>query len=278
MSTIHINKYNKGFFTIPEMEYVLQQRGLIIDDHDIFEKINYAYLIYEFSDIFYDSHLQYKTGTRLSDIIRLYEFNKLASEKLFGIFHVIEQKFKKHIITSISSKNYNRADEDEAIYGYLDKTNYNSSDTSFNRFFDKIKRTHKSHIQKDTSILSGKMKNNISPLWIFINQLSMGDLIKLLRYYKKIGQNYVYQEMKINWQDMSNINKYRNQVAHMNPVKDELPFFAHNKIRSLKWSDLRRSLFTIIPDVQNIFDQFWDDNKQILPDSIRDEIYNKYFK
>ena len=52
---IEIDKYNKKHFSNEEMNFVLEERGLKINMPDLFESINYAYIIYEFSDLFYYS-------------------------------------------------------------------------------------------------------------------------------------------------------------------------------------------------------------------------------
>lgn len=211
---IKVNEYNGRFFTNSEMEEVLTKRGMEIDVENVFNKYNFAYLIYNFSSPFYYTKLKYERGTKISEIIDLYKFNRKASILLFDKIHEIELLFKKNIVSSIENKD---------PFNYLKKSNYefNSDDETFEDFFYKLKRIHKYHLLEDAKVLKGKLKNGISPIWIFVDKLSLGQLIKFIRYFKNISPNKIYMKMGIKTNDMLNINRFRNQIAHMNPLKEK---------------------------------------------------------
>jgi len=64
-----------------EMESILKERGIDIDISGVFLKINYAHLIYKFSNIFYEKPLVYKN-------------EKLTDAKYHNIFINITNKLK----------------------------------------------------------------------------------------------------------------------------------------------------------------------------------------
>ncbi|MCR8613362.1 MAG: Abi family protein [Mycoplasma sp.] len=273
---IKIDTYNNEYFTISEMEYVLSKRGLEIDVKNVFEKINYAYFIYEFSnmfrkEIFKNQGLKYIRGTKLSDILKLHEFSKKSSFFVFELIYEIEHLFKRNIADSISKNN---------AFNYLSKDGYifKKDDNYFKNFLTKINAIHEKHIEEDELILKGKLKNNISPIWIFINSLSLGDLKKLIKYNKNFKENNIYKKMNISFKDMGNINKYRNRIAHMNPIKEKIFFKTFKGKGVIRWSNFVKSLIKLIPDAPKRVLNFWKENNKILPEQIKDEIYQKYFK
>ena len=266
---IKINKYNKRFFTKEEMKFVLEQRGLIVDCPDIFCDVNYAFIIYEFSDYFYYSPLKYERGTKLSDIYKLHLFNKEASLFLFSLIHDIEHKLKNSIILSMSSKN---------AYDYLKRESYtyNKDDKEFNNFLNKLKSAHKLHLIQSKALSRNKMIGGVSPIWIFVNSLTLGQLIKFIKYKSDIKANDVYSKLNCNWKELGTINKFRNQISHMNPIKEKLYFKTRRGTGTVTYKQLVNGVSKIIPDVTKKLHKFWTKNKRKLPKAIRKNIFSKY--
>ena len=270
MKNIKIYEYNKKHFSKEEMIYVLEKRGLIVDKPKILDNINYSYLIYNFSKPFYYAKLKYKYKTKLSDIYNLYLFSKKASMALFGLIHDVEHKFKKTIAFLISKK---------SVYSYLKKESYlfNENDYSFKKFFEKIKMIHDLFLFSNKKELEEKLKDNIIPIWIFIDKMSLGDLIKMIKYNKKLITSSPYKKMKINWKQMLTINRFRNQIAHMNPIKEKINFKTRNNIGFAKYKDFLKALNIVIPSLEKKFQKFWKKNHKLLNNLIKNQIKEKFF-
>ena len=267
---IKINQYNKRHFTLEEMIYVLEQRGLIVEKPEILNDINYSYLIYNFSQPFYYAKLKYTFGTKLSDIYNFYLFSKKASIALFSLIYDIEHKFKKIIASLISEK---------SVYSYLEKKsyNFNKDDSSFKNFFKRIKNNHKLFLVTKKEELNEKLKNNVIPIWIFINKLSLGDLIKMVKYNKKFITSNPYKKMQINEKQMLIINRFRDEIAHMNPIEEKIKFKIENGMGSAKYKDFLKTLNILVPNLKIKLEKFWNKNQDLLKDSIKKEIKEKFF-
>ena len=211
-------KYETKNKTKEEMKQILEDRGMIVDDISILDNINYAHLIYKYSKPFYEEEGIYKDGTRLSDLMNLFKINEAICAWLYKKINEFEHKLKNTVATIASAK---------SAFEYLDKEFYGEGLTKlkfynkkeFNDFLWNIKKLHDKTL-KNSEYLSGKTKDDIIPLWIFIDEMTIGQIRMFLKYWPDALK--VYHILNLDFTHLSTFNTYRNRVFHMNPITKKI--------------------------------------------------------
>lgn len=202
-----MNKYKLKHHNIDEMTKVLEQRNLIVDKKEILEKINYAHLIYKYSEDFYqDNQIKYIDNTKLSHIYELFLLNKKISLILFELIYDFEHRLKNTIAFEITKEKSDDYLKLEQIYKKeILKKKY------FSAFLKKLKKANKEALKSDCN------DQKIAPFWIIVDDLSLSVLKEMIIYSKY--EDKIYKKLKINKEELETFIKYRNQIAHVNPLE-----------------------------------------------------------
>ncbi len=255
---LYMNKINTTYKTISEMESLLKKRGLIIDIN-IFHKVNYAHLIYKFSTVFYVYEKKYKEGTRLSDIYNLYIFNQKFSQFLYKYVSDFEHLLKREIASQIAF-DHGYIYLKKEFYGDVEKLKYYKKD-EFQKFLENLRETHNKTLIK-YPFLKKKTQDGIIPIWIFIDELTIGQLRMFLKFWKDSAK--VYKNLKIDWIKLKTFNVFRNAVFHMNPIKNTIRI-KHENNKNIDYY-LRKFLKTILINESDWVEliEFWNYNKYLI--------------
>lgn len=223
----------KPFIDLDEQIHKLITRGLEITDRDKAKqqliKTTYYDLINGYKDMFLipkeerwhdDKYIQ---GTKLKDIIELYELDRQLRNATLEITLDIECRFYSSMSYSLG-KIYGEKEED-----YLNKNNYKRGDV----------QSHNSKRERENlfNVLSNKINkpklqplkyykkkyNNIPP-WILVKDLTFGELVMLYKLSSKnvkeevifniLGTSADEKTKELFFVSLKIFNKFRNWAAH----------------------------------------------------------------
>lgn len=218
-------KYETQNKTKEQMKQILEDRGMIIDNISLLENINYAHLIYKYSTPFYEKEGVYKKGTKLSELMKLFEINELICSCLYKKINRFEHKLK-NVVASMATT--------DSAFKYLEKEFYGEkitelpfyNDGEFKKFIKNVNNLHRTALINNV-YLSGKTKDGVIPLWIFVDEMTIGQIRMFLKYWPD-GLK-VYKVLKLNFKHLSTFNVYRNRVFHMNPITKKIIVKRHNQ-------------------------------------------------
>lgn len=235
----HLLMQNKPFKTVSEQIEILESRGITINNLDCARMFlithNYCSIINDYGRFFTKSAHVYITGTTLKDINFVYVFDKGIKTILFT--HTLE--FEKHLKSTVAY--------------YFCKTHSNCTDYLY---FKSYKHKNKKEIDYSLALINNireviqyysspkvspneiklyHEKYNEIPLWIVIQFMYLGDVIKLYHCSDDAIQNDIsktfsnfiqnYQNDKfitVNPGDfykiMLSIKDIRNCIAHNNRI------------------------------------------------------------
>jgi len=205
--------------TISEQLDKLKERGLLIDDekkaYATLETINYYRLVHYFAVFLEESGEYYREGTRFSDAIRLYEFDRKLRMELLVALEEIEIALR----TAVS--NYHAVTY--GAIGYLKDHTFDSRRHNHKVFLHKIERiTSKNSdlpfVKHHNERYAGKM-----PLWVMMEMFSFGMLVFFFQDLKKedkklIAQHYFDLDFRMVESWLDNLADLRNHCAHYNRV------------------------------------------------------------
>lgn len=195
---------------------LLKSRGLVIDNEELFSdflKHNQYYRLEGYWYAFYDSNIpehRFKKITKLSNVLKLYEFDSLLRSKVFKEIEVIEISLRSVIA-------YNVAENiGEFPYEQLNYKNDADKDEALNRF----KKLFKGSKEDFINAYKNKYNEDIPPIWMLVEIMTFGELINFYEKFltksqgktisKVYGINSV--DLFISW--MKRLNIIRNICAH----------------------------------------------------------------
>ena len=217
----------KDFKTYEEQIKILKNKGLICDENSLntLKYNNYYFLINRYKDCFIIPNVKpnrFKPNTRFDEIVALWHFDRELRSILLKNIIIIENSMKS-IISYELTKSYG--------YDYLNENNYNTLNNDpirhkqIKNLIDSIESTIDKGI-KDSKYIAYYHENyDQIPLWVVINDLSLGLTIKLYQIMKEKDQNQVSSYFKIDNEQLDCflkiLNFYRNLSAHNQRVFDQ---------------------------------------------------------
>lgn len=217
----------KEFKTYEEQLDILIKKGLITDEDSlrVLRRNNYYFLINRYKNIFIEPNVKpnvFKKGTTFNEIVALYNFDRELRMIVLKYIITIENTLK-----SILSYEFSRK------YGY-EYLNLNSYDTFNNDekrvreikgFFKSINYSIKKSIVYEKHMKYYNDKYDVIPLWIVINSLTFGLLIKFYGYLKEEDQNMIAKEFNVSKEELRHfllvLLYFRNLSAHNQRLYDE---------------------------------------------------------
>lgn len=210
----------KPFLTFQAQISFLEDKNLLIEDHvfaeTMLKQIGYFSLIGGYKTPFKNpTTKKYQDGTRLEDIVALYQFD----ENLRELFLKYILKVERHIRTLLS---YHFTEKHGASQTkYLDLANYDPS------------RNHTNGVRRLVSTLDHLANRNSDypyidhhrlvhgnvPLWVLANGMTFGSLSKFYTFTtqdirSKVARNFEKVNQKQLEQYLSVMTKFRNVCAH----------------------------------------------------------------
>lgn len=264
---------NKPFKTVDEQIAILESRGITMDDQEFARKFlvsrNYYSMINDYGRFFTISSDVYIPGTTLKDINYVYIFDKAIKTILFT--HTLE--FEKYLKSSLA---YYFCEAHPGHNEYLFPVNYNhQSSDKYEKSVALIK-----HIQSVISDYSAvkASPNGIKhysetykyvPLWVVIQFMYLGDVIKMFDYCDNAVQTKVcrvFSEFVQSYNKdnsiiinpgslkkiMISVKDIRNCVAHNNRILNisasrSLPYMPKIHIPlGIKEKETRSDLYNIL--------------------------------
>ncbi|GGB26993.1 hypothetical protein GCM10011409_00340 [Lentibacillus populi] len=242
----------KPFIDLDEQIEKLIARGLEITDHDKARqqlvKTTYYDLINGYKDMFLlpkeekwhdDKYIQ---GTKLNDIIDLYELDRQLRNATLEVTLDIECRFYSSMSYSLA-KVYGEKEED-----YLNKDNYKLGNTQSHNgnyerenLFDALR--NKINKPKIQPLIYYKKKYNNIPPWILVKDLTFGELVMLYKLSSKevkeevisniLGTTADEKTKELFFVSIKIFNKFRNWAAHGGRMYNyrcriELPYTEHH--------------------------------------------------
>lgn len=225
----------KQFKTYEEQLNILISKGLIVDSDTlkILRKNNYYFLINRYKNVFIEPNVKpnvFKKGTHFNEIVSLYDFDRNLRIILLKYIITIENTLKS-IISYEFSKKYD--------YKYLDLASYDNLNFNEKRvnelkgLFKSISNIVKKNLKHEKHLRYYKEKYDDIPLWIVINNLSLGMLISFYSYMKEEDRKNVACEFGVSSMDLLSFLQvllhFRNYSAHNQRIFDEKSKVAINK-------------------------------------------------
>lgn len=195
---------------------LLKSRGLIIDNEELFSdflKHNQYYRLEGYWYAFYDSNIpehRFKKITKLSNVLKLYEFDSLLRSKVFKEIEVIEISLRSVIA-------YNVAENiGEFPYEQLNYKNDADKDEALNRF----KKLFNGSKEDFINAYKNKYNEDIPPIWMLVEIMTFGELINFYEKFltksqgKTISKVYGINSVDLFVSWMKRLNIIRNICAH----------------------------------------------------------------
>ena len=195
---------------------LLKSRGLIIDNEELFSdflKHNQYYRLEGYWYAFYDSNIpehRFKKNTKLSNVLKLYEFDSLLRSKVFKEIEVIEISLRSIIAYNVA--------ENIGVFPY-EKLNYKNDadkDEALNRF----KKLFNGSKEDFINAYKNKYNEDIPPIWMLVEIMTFGDLINFYEKFltksqgKTISKLYGINSVDLFVSWMKRLNIIRNICAH----------------------------------------------------------------
>ena len=195
---------------------LLKSRGLIIDNEELFSdflKHNQYYRLEGYWYAFYDSNIpehRFKKNTKLSNVLKLYEFDSLLRSKVFKEIEVIEISLRSIIAYNVA--------ENIGVFPY-EKLNYKNDadkDEALNRFKKIFKESKEDFIKA----YKNKYNEDIPPIWMLVEIMTFGDLVNFYEKFltkglgKTISKTYGINSVDLFVSWMKRLNIIRNICAH----------------------------------------------------------------
>ena len=251
-------KANKSFKTYEEQIEILTSKGLICNDSsiEILKRSNYYFLINRYKDCFIIPNSKpnlFKKGTTFDEIVALYHFDRDLRSIVLKYIILIENTLKS-IISHEFSKKYG--------YGYLDRNNFLPTTTAHS---DEIleKRIRNLFASIKSTIAQGKKNNKYIkhysssyekiPLWVVINDLSLGLTIKFFKLLKDEDRAVIASQFDSTSTELESflniLNYFRNLAAHNQRLFDECynENIVHTKIHNnLNLNNYKSNLMSLL--------------------------------
>lgn len=227
----------KLFRSIKEQVQLLIERGLIIEDEALAEKMllerNYFDLINGFESLLlkdYKATDKKYENKYFSDFISLYDFDKILSSKVMSVISTFEIRLKTSIAYHFCEK-YCLNEEDAMRYIDMSYYNYNRQDTNdLSRFFHshdlfKIDDKGRNFIDRVKYKYAYTNKYMMPPFWVTIKVFTLHELLIIFYNLDKDVLNEVLKDFNLTPADKAlfvnsiEIIKFmRNHCAHFELV------------------------------------------------------------
>lgn len=176
--------FDKSYTSSSEIVSILQERGLVIDNHE--QAIQYLTHIgyYRFSAYLYPFLLQpkeehrFKTGSRFTSAMSLYRFDKKLRMFLFNEIEKIEVALRSCIANVV-------AEETGNIFWMTDKAVF-ANEEKFNRTMALVDKELKSSKEDFIKHFKEKYANDYPPAWMLVEILPLGVVTRI---YENIADN-----------------------------------------------------------------------------------------
>lgn len=285
----------RPFKSIEEQISILESRGLQFKDKEIAKKYllrnNYYNVVNMYSKLFQSQVNLYYPDTYFEDIKALHIYDTEFKALLMKYILIAEKHFK-----SIFAHYFAEKFHDTQPFSYLNTSNY-STKTPFEitKTLSFISKTINDHIKvnKNNSVKHNYSKHQDVPIWVIINELSLGNVIKMYKYADDKTRNKVAAELadilftnihssvklEPHYIDkmLQNILDVRNCVAHNNKL---LNFKCKNNIKyisqiykntGIQATDSRQSPFDVLLFLQCFLPK---EDYSILHNSVRKRTIN----
>ena len=248
-----------------------------------------ATLISKIKEIDYYNHL-YSNKVFYSDFVRMYKFEHELRSVLLKYTLIIEESLKNVFVTYLNSI--------EAKYNFLTDINqYETSQGNINQAISSIKKILDKQTNKYSNPIKRKIDQNLSvPYWILINELTLGETIKIIinlnsNHTRNILEKCVnyFTDLKLDYFKINNevqkelyeeyinamrellkiIGTFRNNLAHNQPIYNfnvkDCSSSKGNTINYLlpitkKENDIK-SKYTLNTKYMSYFAKFWGSDK-----------------
>ena len=194
----------------------LKSRGLIIDNEELFSdflKHNQYYRLEGYWYAFYDSNIpehRFKKNTKLSNVLKLYEFDSLLRSKVFKEIEVIEISLRSIIAYNVA--------ENIGVFPY-EKLNY-KNDADKDEALNIFKKLFNGSKEDFINAYKNKYNEDIPPIWMLVEIMTFGDLINFYEKFltksqgKTISKVYGINSVDLFVSWMKRLNIIRNICAH----------------------------------------------------------------
>ena len=206
-------KYNKPPIVVPAQIKLLEDRGLIIPDKELAEKvlsnINY-YRLSAYFKSFQKEKDKFDGGAKFDDILELYEFDRKLRHFVLIAIEIIEILIKTKIAYLLAIKS--------GPYSYRDKNNFNPNKlVKFEEWFAQCER----NIQRKTETFVGyhfEKYEGFLPVWKFVEVISFSMASKMFSNLKYETQCLISGDFKYSTSFLENslykLSNTRNLCAH----------------------------------------------------------------
>jgi abortive infection bacteriophage resistance protein len=270
------NSYKKVFKTYEEQVAILKSRNLKISNNSFaiskLQRINYYRLSAYFLPFQYPKNSDKKDifleNITFEDIIQLYYFDCELRKIIFEAIECIEVYFRTKITYCHASK--------YGAFGYLDKKNFETSQS----FFDDIMISLKEETKRSQELFIKHFKDEYHttdlPLWTVVEVISFGTLSKVYSILKTEEQesvisslNGINKKVFKNW--LHGLSVIRNICAHHSRlwnrtlgVKFEIPrkkdeFLSIKRIEENKEHKLNDKIFFALSIIEYILSSIGED-------------------
>lgn len=191
---------DKPFKTIDEQIAILESRGLECDNNSrlVLEREEYYPVVNGYKDLFLDQrgdscHELFVKGTKISDIYRLFEFDRSLRLLMFESFNKAET-----VLKTVCSYRFVMAHKDSPE-AYLDRRSYRADadyrkkiDTLISDFEKVLCRSQKwKRDYKRDYIRHYESNYDNTPVWILMNYLVLGHAFKFYEFQPESMRNSI---------------------------------------------------------------------------------------
>ncbi|MCC8106895.1 MAG: Abi family protein [Clostridiales bacterium] len=236
----------KCFLTYEQqIDKLINEKGLLIADREYAENVlkrtSYYSLISGYKDLFKNPTTKaYRDGTRLEDIVALYDFDRMLRELFLSYILRVENHIKSLLSYAFCEK------YGESQNAYLNKQNYNYSGRRNKADIDKlVDHVLAKYVTRNTDyhyINHARTVHGNVPLWILKNALTFGNISVMYSVFPQDIQFKISSEFQgINESQLKQVLRYlvrfRNVCAHGERLfsyrnVESIPDFPiHNKLQ-----------------------------------------------
>ena len=237
--------------------------------------MNYSHIVYIYSKPFYFNAIKkrYKTGTKISDIENYFIFNRNLSQFLYASLSRFEHELKRaaaYFTTEETAFDYTNRE-----FYDLDFIKQEGKLHQFNKFIDAINWGLK-YFNDDVNGIkyNTNWSSSVPPFWIFVNEMSLGMIIKYISFVKKNMRDNIFSSVKqMTLNKLGAIQYYRNKMFHFDKL-NEFPFHPRDG-----GYDLETFVKILMKYESNTkIKDFWQRNKKLLNCDLIPKIYSLYWK
>lgn len=205
----------KKFKTYEEQLEILKKKNLILDIDclNILKRNNYYFLINRYRNPFIEKDTKpvvFKKNAKFSEIVSLCEFDRELRNCYFKYILNVE-----NVIKSIVSYEFSQ----QYSYEYLNEDSYDENSKKYlNDLFSNIKSAIKNGVKENDYMHHYNQNYSKFPLWVIVNNFSLGVTIKFYRNLKIDLRNKVASYFNLDEKELLDylfiISYFRNQIAH----------------------------------------------------------------